>query len=63
MAPQRLRSIEDALREGQQVEVLCLGKDAKGHIKVSRKAVLARDAAQAGAKRALARGGGIDADK
>ncbi|KAL4429595.1 hypothetical protein ABPG77_008644 [Micractinium sp. CCAP 211/92] len=63
VSPQRLRSIEDALREGQQVEVLCLGKDGRGQLRVSRKAVLAREAAQAGAKRSLARGGGVDADK
>lgn len=63
VSPQRLRSIQDALREGEQVEVLCLGRDAKGQVKVSRKAVLAREAAQAGAKRSLAHGGGGDADK
>ncbi|KAL4458391.1 hypothetical protein ABPG75_013256 [Micractinium tetrahymenae] len=63
VSPQRLRSIDDALKVGQQVEVLCLGRDAKGQVKVSRKAVLAREAAQAGAKRSLAHGGGVDADK
>ena len=48
---------------GQELEVLCLGKDAKGQVKLSRKALLARQAAQAAAQRRLQGGGSWDADK
>ena len=33
--------MEDELEEGQEVEVVCTGRDARGHVKVSRKALLA----------------------
>ena len=52
-----------ALQVGEQVEVLCLGKDEKGQIRISRKAALARQAVQQRAARAVAGGAGIDADK
>lgn len=51
---------------GQEVELLCLGRDAKGQVRLSRKALLARQAqaaAQADAAQRLAQGGGLDADK
>lgn len=48
---------------GQDVDVLCLGKDQKGNVRLSRKALLARQAAQAAAKKAVGQGGGLDAEK
>ena len=48
---------------GQELDLLCLGKDAKGQVKLSRKALLARQAAQAAAKKAVEGGAGLDADK
>ena len=63
VALQRVRSIEDALTVGQEVEVLCIGRDAKGQVKLSRKAVLARTAARADAQRSVAGGGGVDPEK
>lgn len=45
------------------MEVLCLGKDARGNVKLSRKALLTRQEAQAAAKQAVADGSGVDADK
>jgi hypothetical protein len=35
-----VRSVEEELSEGQELEVLCNGRDARGHVKVSRKALL-----------------------
>ena len=43
--------------------MLCLGKDARGNVRLSRKALLAQQQAQAAAKQAVADGGGVDADK
>lgn len=45
VSPTRIRSVEDALSVGEEVEVLCLGRDARGNIKVSRKALLAKQGA------------------
>lgn len=36
-----MRSVEDELEEGEELEVMCQGRDARGHVKVSRKALLA----------------------
>lgn len=35
-----MRSVEDELAVGQTIEVMCLGQDARGHVRLSRKAVL-----------------------
>lgn len=51
---------------GQELELLCVGRDAKGQVRLSRKALLARQqqgAAQAAAAERVAQGGGLDADK
>lgn len=48
---------------GQDVDVLCLGKDQKGNVRLSRKALLARQEAQAAAKKAVGQGGGLDTEK
>lgn len=50
------------LQIGQQVEVMCVGRDPKGQVKLSRKAVLAHNAQQQAAK-SVAGGGGFDNDK
>ena len=63
ISPERVRSIEEALQVGQELEVLCLGRDQKGHIKLSRKALLVRAAAQQRAASAVAGGAGFDVDK
>ena len=36
----QVRATEDELSVGQQLEVMCLGKDNRGHVRLSRKAVL-----------------------
>ena len=36
----RIRAIEDVLYEGQDLKVKCLGRDPKGNVKLSRKALL-----------------------
>ena len=41
VAPTKIRSIDDVVSVGDSVEVLCLGRDARGNIKISRKALLA----------------------
>lgn len=38
LSQQRVRSVEDVVSLGDTFEVLCLGRDARGHIKISRKA-------------------------
>lgn len=43
--------------------MLCLGKDAKGQVKLSRKALLVRQAAQQRSAQRVAEGSGLDADK
>lgn len=48
---------------GQDVDVLCLGKDARGNVRLSRKALLARQGAQAAAQKSVGEGGGLDAEK
>ena len=44
LTPQRgrvqVRNVADELRVGQLLEVMCLGQDARGHVRLSRKAVL-----------------------
>jgi predicted RNA-binding protein with RPS1 domain len=50
------------LQVGQQVEVMCIGRDPKGQVRLSRKAALAH-AAQQQSQRAVAGGGGIDKDR
>ncbi|EFN54220.1 hypothetical protein CHLNCDRAFT_36088 [Chlorella variabilis] len=62
VSAQRVRSIDDVLQIGQQVEVMCVGRDPKGQVKLSRKAVLAHNAQQQAAK-SVAGGGGFDNDK
>lgn len=46
LSQQRVRSVEDVVSLGDTFEVLCLGRDARGHIKISRKALLENSAAQ-----------------
>ncbi len=36
----QIRSVEDVLSLGQSVEVLFLGRDPRGHVRLSRKALL-----------------------
>lgn len=55
-------SLAMRLQIGQQVEVMCVGRDPKGQVKLSRKAVLAHNAQQQAAK-SVAGGGGFDNDK
>ncbi len=43
--------------------MLCLGKDARGNVRLSRKALLARQGAQAAAQKSVGEGGGLDAEK
>ena len=38
----QIRSVEDVLSLGQSVEVLFLGRDPRGHVRLSRKALLQR---------------------
>lgn len=35
----RIRAIEDVLHEGQELKVKCLGRDPKGNVRISRKAL------------------------
>ena len=58
----QVRSIEEALSLGQELEVMCLGRDARG-MRLSRKAVLARADAQARSAEQVQHSGGVDADK
>ena len=37
----QVKSVEDVLAEGDVVNVMCIGRDARGHVKVSRRALLA----------------------
>ena len=37
----QVKSVEDILAEGDVVNVMCIGRDARGHVKVSRRALLA----------------------
>ena len=37
----QVKSVEDVLAEGDELSVVCLGRDARGHVKVSRRALLA----------------------
>ncbi|KAG7669955.1 hypothetical protein KSW81_008096 [Nannochloris sp. 'desiccata'] len=41
IAPQRIRAVEDVVKVGDSVEVVFLGRDNRGMLKVSRKAALA----------------------
>ena len=34
--------MEDVVAEGDEVKVMCIGRDARGHVKVSRRALLAK---------------------
>ena len=36
----QVRSVEEVLEVGQELEVLCLGRDGRGFIRVSRRALL-----------------------
>ncbi|CAL8469255.1 g8796 [Coccomyxa elongata] len=40
LAHHKVRSVEDELEEGEELQVLCQGRDSRGHVKVSRKALL-----------------------
>lgn len=46
IAHERLRSVSDALKEGEELEVKVLDVDRAGRIKLSRKALLSRDTVQ-----------------
>ena len=65
----RIRAVEDVLSVGQELEVLCMGRDAKGNVKLSRKALLARRAdlarrtMQESAAVSAAAGGALEADR
>ncbi|CAK0784195.1 hypothetical protein CVIRNUC_007399 [Coccomyxa viridis] len=39
---ERVKSVEDVLAEGDELDVMCLGRDSRGHVKVSRRALLGR---------------------
>eukprot|EP00887_Chlorella_sp_A99_P006254 scaffold3.g6254.t1 len=65
LAATRVRAVEDVLAVGQSLEVLCIGRDARGNVKLSRKALLARRRGEAAAAAAAAApegapGGGAD---
>ena len=51
-ATRQIRSVEDVLQVGQEVDVVCTGRDAKGHLMVSRKALLSPASGGAAAKAA-----------
>ena len=51
-AVRQVRSVEDVLQVGQEVDVVCTGRDAKGHLMVSRKALLGPPSGGAAAKAA-----------
>ena len=34
--------MEDVLAEGDELDVMCLGRDGRGHVKVSRRVLLSR---------------------
>ena len=38
----QVKSVEDILAEGDQLDVMCLGRDSRGHVKGSRRALLDR---------------------
>ena len=38
----QVKSVEDILAEGDELDVMCLGRDSRGHVKVSRRALLDR---------------------
>ena len=38
----QVKSVEDVLAEGDELDVMCLGRDSRGHVKVSRRALLGR---------------------
>jgi polyribonucleotide nucleotidyltransferase len=63
ISAERVRSIDDVVKMGQSLEVMCVGRDQKGQVRLSRKAVLARHTARQQASQNVARSGGIDADK
>jgi polyribonucleotide nucleotidyltransferase len=63
IAPHKIRAVEDVLEVGQEVEVLCLGRDAKGNVRVSRRAALARSAAAAAGAAAAAAGDALGPDR
>ncbi len=43
MALTKVRSVEDAVSVGQVLDVVCTGRDTRGNIKISKKALLARE--------------------
>lgn len=51
-AARQIRSVEDVLQVGQEVDVVCTGRDAKGHLMVSRKALLSPPSGGAAARAA-----------
>lgn len=63
ISAERVRSIDDVVKMGQSLEVMCVGRDQKGQVRLSRKAVLARHTARQQASQNVARNGGIDACK
>ena len=38
----QVKSVEDVLAEGDELDVMCLGRDSRGHVKVFRRALLGR---------------------
>lgn len=38
----QVKSVEGVLAEGDELDVMCLGRDGRGHVKVSRRALLER---------------------
>ena len=51
-AARQIRAVEDVLQVGQEVDVVCTGRDAKGHLMVSRKALLSPPSGSAAARAA-----------
>ena len=42
----QVKSVEDILAEGDVVNVMCIGRDPRGHVKVSRRALLQANAGE-----------------
>ena len=51
-AARQIRSVEDVLQVGQEVDVVCTGRDAMGHLMISRKALLSPPSGGAAARAA-----------
>lgn len=53
LSHERIRAVSDILREGMELDVMCIGKDAKGILKLSRKALLPQLQRRSGATKSV----------